>query len=78
MGAGRGGVDAIPADFNGRLLEEDWERFEEITVNAAQARAGDGRGHDHAAHQRPEAFTPDGEFLLGESSVRGFFVAAGF
>ena len=26
----------------------------------------------------PEAFTPDGEFLLGESHVRGFFVAAGF
>ena len=26
----------------------------------------------------PEAFTPDGEFCLGESAVRGFFVAAGF
>jgi glycine cleavage system T protein len=26
----------------------------------------------------PEAFTPDGEFVLGESNVRGFFVAAGF
>ncbi|WP_246239370.1 FAD-dependent oxidoreductase, partial [Acrocarpospora corrugata] len=26
----------------------------------------------------PEAFTPDGEFLLGETSVRGFWVAAGF
>ena len=26
----------------------------------------------------PEAFTPDGEFILGESPVRGFFVAAGF
>jgi 4-methylaminobutanoate oxidase (formaldehyde-forming) len=26
----------------------------------------------------PEAFTPDGEFILGESDVRGFFVAAGF
>ncbi len=29
------GVDAIPADFNGRLLEEDWERFEAITVQRA-------------------------------------------
>src|SRR5581483_5251066 len=27
-------LDAIPADFNGRLLEEDWPRFEEITENA--------------------------------------------
>ena len=26
----------------------------------------------------PEAFTPDNEFILGESEVRGFFVAAGF
>lgn len=26
----------------------------------------------------PEAFTPDGEFLLGETTVRGFWVAAGF
>ncbi len=26
----------------------------------------------------PEAFTPDGEFLLGETAVAGFFVAAGF
>jgi glycine cleavage system aminomethyltransferase T len=26
----------------------------------------------------PEAFTPDNEFCLGESDVRGFFVAAGF
>lgn len=26
----------------------------------------------------PEAFTPDGEFLLGETAVGGFWVAAGF
>jgi 4-methylaminobutanoate oxidase (formaldehyde-forming) len=26
----------------------------------------------------PEAFTPDGEFLLGETAVPGFWVAAGF
>ena len=26
----------------------------------------------------PEAFTPDNEYILGESEVRGFFVAAGF
>ena len=28
--------------------------------------------------QRPEGFTPDNEFILGKSDVRGFFVAAGF
>src|SRR4029078_12344694 len=26
----------------------------------------------------PEAFTPDGEFILGPTAVRGFWVAAGF
>jgi glycine cleavage system aminomethyltransferase T/glycine/D-amino acid oxidase-like deaminating enzyme len=26
----------------------------------------------------PEAFTPDGEFLLGETTVAGFWIAAGF
>ena len=33
---GEGGFDAIPQDFNGRLLEEDWDRFEEI-VEASSA-----------------------------------------
>src|SRR5579871_1607486 len=28
------GLDGIPADFNGRLLEEDWPRFEELMRNA--------------------------------------------
>ena len=31
---GTGGLDEIPPDFNGRLLEEDWDRFEEITENS--------------------------------------------
>src|SRR5256714_7796818 len=28
------GLDGIPGDFNGRLLEEDWPRFEELMENA--------------------------------------------
>src|SRR5262249_42083015 len=28
------GLDGIPADFNGRLLAEDWERFEPLLANA--------------------------------------------
>ena len=27
-------LDGIPADFNGRLLAEDWERFEALLTNA--------------------------------------------
>src|SRR5215207_11417379 len=29
-----GGLDAIPPDFNGRLLEEDWDRIEEIVASS--------------------------------------------
>jgi 4-methylaminobutanoate oxidase (formaldehyde-forming) len=72
------GVDAIPADFNGRLLEEDWERFEEITVNARKRVPVMDEVTITRLINGPEAFTPDGEFCLGESAVRGFFVAAGF
>jgi 4-methylaminobutanoate oxidase (formaldehyde-forming) len=72
------GLDGIPADFNGRLLEPDWPRFEQIMDGAilrvpAIAEAGITR-----MINGPEAFTPDNEFVLGESEVRGFFVAAGF
>ena len=28
------GLDGIPPDFNGRLLEEDWDRFQELMENA--------------------------------------------
>ncbi|MEU6415073.1 FAD-dependent oxidoreductase [Microbispora sp. NPDC046933] len=41
-----------------------------------------GDGDDPAAFRKvvhgPEAFTPDGEFLLGETGVAGLWVAAGF
>ena len=71
-------LDGIPADFNGKLLAPDWPRFEEIMAGAirrvpAIADAGVSR-----MINGPEAFTPDNEFMLGESEVRGFFIAAGF
>ncbi|MEU8144182.1 FAD-dependent oxidoreductase [Nonomuraea sp. NPDC048901] len=70
--------DAIPADFNGRLLAEDWDRFTEISENSrirvpAMADVGIRK-----MINGPEAFTPDNEFCLGETEVGGFFVAAGF
>jgi 4-methylaminobutanoate oxidase (formaldehyde-forming) len=73
------GVDRIPADFNGRLLEEDWPRFEEIARNSA--RRVPAMAEEITVTRLingPEAFTPDNEFCLGESEVAGFFVAAGF
>jgi glycine cleavage system aminomethyltransferase T/glycine/D-amino acid oxidase-like deaminating enzyme len=71
-------VDAIPPDFNGRLLEEDWPRFEEIAVNSRKRVPVMDDITVTKLINGPEAFTPDNEFCLGESDVRGFFVAAGF
>jgi 4-methylaminobutanoate oxidase (formaldehyde-forming) len=70
--------DRIPADFNGRLLEEDWPRFEEIAGNSSKRVPAMEDVKVTRLINGPEAFTPDNEFCLGETDVRGLFVAAGF
>jgi glycine cleavage system aminomethyltransferase T/glycine/D-amino acid oxidase-like deaminating enzyme len=75
---GSGRVEAIPPDFNGRLLEEDWDRFEEITENSKRRLPAMEEITVTKLINGPEAFTPDNEFCLGESEVAGFFVCAGF
>src|SRR5947208_7338674 len=72
------GLDGIPADFNGRLLEEDWPRFEELMENALVRVPSLADMEVVRLINGPEAFTPDGEFVLGPTEVRGFWVAAGF
>ncbi len=71
-------LDGIPADFNGRLLAEDWPRFEELMEGALVRVPELGDAEVIKLINGPEAFTPDGEFILGPSDVRGFWVAAGF
>ncbi|MGK2849736.1 MAG: GcvT family protein [Candidatus Limnocylindrales bacterium] len=72
------GLDGIPADFNGKLLAPDWPRFEEIMVGAVRRIPAIADAGVSRMINGPEAFTPDNEFILGESDVRGFWVAAGF
>jgi glycine cleavage system aminomethyltransferase T/glycine/D-amino acid oxidase-like deaminating enzyme len=72
------GLDGIPPDFNGQLLPEDWERFEELLTNAVVRVPELEEAEVVKLVNGPEAFTPDGEFILGETDVRGFWVAAGF
>ncbi|HEV7603451.1 MAG TPA: FAD-dependent oxidoreductase, partial [Candidatus Limnocylindrales bacterium] len=72
------GLDGIPADFNGKLLAPDWPRFEEIMVGAVRRVPAIAEAGINRMINGPEGFTPDNEFILGESEVRGFFVAAGF
>jgi 4-methylaminobutanoate oxidase (formaldehyde-forming) len=75
---GTGRVERIPADFNGRLLEEDWGRMEEIVENSKRRVPVMNEITVTKLINGPEAFTPDNEFCLGESEVGGFFVCAGF
>jgi glycine cleavage system T protein len=72
------GLDGIPGDFNSKLLAEDWERFHPLLENAIVRVPDLERAEVIRLINGPEAFTPDGEFILGESGVRGFWVAAGF
>src|ERR671931_266250 len=72
------GLDGIPADFNGRLLEEDWPRFEELMENAVVRVPSLADMEVVRLINGPEAFTPDGDFILGPTEVPGFWVAAGF
>ncbi len=71
-------LDRIPLDFNGRLLEEDWPRFEEIATNSVRRVPAMEEVKVTRLINGPEAFTPDNEFCLGETEVHGLFVAAGF
>jgi len=71
-------VDGVPADFNNRLLPEDWERFSPLMTLACQRVPAAESADIVQLVNGPEGFTPDNEFVLGESEVAGFFVAAGF
>ena len=60
-------LDGIPPDFNSKLLEEDWPRFEELMENAIVRVPGLSDMEVIRLVNGPEAFTPDGEFVLGPS-----------
>jgi glycine cleavage system aminomethyltransferase T/glycine/D-amino acid oxidase-like deaminating enzyme len=71
-------LDGVPADFNGKLLAPDWPRFAEIMDGAVRRVPAIADAGINRMINGPEGFTPDNEFILGETEVRGFFVAAGF
>jgi 4-methylaminobutanoate oxidase (formaldehyde-forming) len=71
-------LDGVPPDFNGKLLAPDMPRFEEIMDGAIRRVPSIADAGVSRVINGPEGFTPDNEFILGESDVRGFYVAAGF
>jgi glycine cleavage system aminomethyltransferase T/glycine/D-amino acid oxidase-like deaminating enzyme len=72
------GMDAIPSGFHYRVVDPDWRRFEPLLASARRRVPAFRTAGFAKLVNGPEAFTPDGEFVLGETAVRGFFVAAGF
>ncbi|MFI7050436.1 FAD-dependent oxidoreductase [Streptosporangium canum] len=60
------------------LFAADMPKFQESWESAARRVPALGRTGIVKVVHGPEAFTPDGEFLLGETAVRGLWAAAGF
>jgi len=61
-----------------QLFDADNERFAESWAGAQHRVPALRAAEIVKIVNGPEAFTPDGEFILGQTSVDGFWVAAGF
>ena len=70
-------IDGIPDGFEAKLLPQEWERMEELFTNAIHRVPAMENAEVKAFFNGPEAFTPDADFLLGETDVPGFWLAAG-
>jgi 4-methylaminobutanoate oxidase (formaldehyde-forming) len=72
------GMDGIPKDFKYQLLAPDWDRFAPLMENSIKRVPVVETAEIIQLLNGPEGFTPDGEFLLGPTSVKGFWVACAF
>ena len=70
---------SVPEDFHFSLLESDYDHFEEIMTNAlGRVPLLETAGIKELING-PESFTPDGNFIIGESpELKNFYVGAGF
>ncbi|GAA3113029.1 FAD-dependent oxidoreductase [Planomonospora alba] len=67
-----------PLDEPRTLFPPDMPKFQESWDAAVRRVPALGRTEIVKTVHGPEAFTPDGEFLLGPTAVRGLWAAAGF
>jgi glycine cleavage system T protein len=72
------GLKGIPRDFKYQLLPPDWERFAPLMENSIKRVPILEKAEIRQLLNGPEGFTPDGEFLLGPTAVKGFWVACAF
>ncbi|MEM7403695.1 MAG: FAD-dependent oxidoreductase [Pseudomonadota bacterium] len=65
-------------DFAFSLLNEDWDHFEPMMLNALHRIPALAEAEVRTLLNGPESFTPDSSFLLGEAaSVPGLFLGCG-
>ncbi len=70
--------DRIGESFAFQLLPEDWDHFEPMLLNAFHRVPALETAEVEMLLNGPEAFTPDGSFMLGESAeTRGFYLGCG-
>ena len=68
-----------PDDFEFRLFDDDWDHFEQHMEAALRRVPALADAGIKQMINGPEAFTPVGNFILGESpEIAGLFVGAGF
>lgn len=72
------GLNGIPRDFKYQLLPPDWDRFAPLMENSIKRVPILEKAEIRQLLNGPEGFTPDGEFLLGPTAVKGFWVACAF
>ncbi len=70
--------DTLGEDFAFGLLNEDWDHFEPMMINALHRLPVLETAEVKMLLNGPESFTPDGSFLLGEAAeTQGLFLGCG-
>ncbi len=64
-------------EFAFALLDEDWDHFEPMLVNAMHRIPALHGARARTLLNGPESFTPDGSFILGESTLPGLYLGCG-
>ncbi len=71
-------LEDLPKDFSFDLLNEDWDHFEPMMLNALHRFPTLEAAEVRMLLNGPESFTPDGSFLLGAApEVGGVYLACG-
>jgi len=71
-------LENLPKDFAFDLLNEDWDHFEPMMMNAMHRLPCLETAEVRMLLNGPESFTTDGQFMLGESAdLAGFFLGCG-